>query len=195
MKTFKTIALFITVLIVIASFSNMKHIKDPEIEKNIKKWDSILTGQNIKREFNDTLLTVLQKPDSVVFNTVKILEKFDSIKKIKYTVNTYETKENLLQEQIASLKFVLLSDSTYVWDKNFLIKHDYTPELFFSFFRNKQKVNVYYSPKSNQFGFSHKSYLFTKYYRKNLFLDDYINKIKQYFNVDGKTKKDSIKQK
>ena len=77
MKTIKTIGLLAAGLTIILSFSLIHQIKDPMIEKNIKKWDSILIGKNVKTELSDSIINVLKKPDSVQFNIVKTIEKYD----------------------------------------------------------------------------------------------------------------------
>lgn len=185
-KIFPLTSLVIVVMLMVTCSASLNN----GINNNkVTKWDSIIVGQAIQLKLGDSVTDIISKSDAAIINKVDTVEKTDTISNEKYTVNKYTELGALNPEQKAILKFILLSDSTYVW-KKINIKHSFEPELLFSLYSESEKVNVIYSPNSYQIAFAYKDYMEYIMIKKNILTEDYFKKLKMVF-----AKNDTIKKK
>lgn len=140
---------------------------------------NIVAGVKISAFLGDTMTKIIQNADSVSCSI--IITKTDSSggKGSAYTYDVPYYFGRLSSELQSVLKFIILSDETYIED-SVVVKHQFEPLLTFAFNYKKQNVLILYSPASRTFGFGYKGALMKKQFKKTDNIDKFFVEIEKF---------------
>lgn len=148
---------------------------------NVISVNKIIAGSNISSFLGDTIIKIIQNADSVSCNIITTKSDSSGGKENAYTydVPSYFGRLSIALQSI--LKFIALSDETYIEDK-VVVKLQFKPTLTFAFNFKNQSVLLLYSPASCSFGFGYKGGLLKKHYKKTDNINNFFLEIEKYAN-------------
>ncbi|MGV8136007.1 MAG: hypothetical protein AB2L20_12390 [Mangrovibacterium sp.] len=158
----------------------LPYTPEPDSVNSVVTFDDIPVGEKVLSELGDTIVSIIQKPDSVICK--QIITKIDSTggKGKEFTYTVPETVGDVAPDLHAILRFIVLADETYT--SNIEIKHQFEPVLSFSFYRGNNTALLLYSPSSQSFGFRYKNSLIRLTYQNTGHTEKIFNNIIEHIH-------------